>query len=464
MAETKPSSAAAPVAREFAEWAAALRPADIPDAVVRACADTVVDTLGLCYAARDTDYVRALRAAWPGQGECLVFGTGSRRDPASAAMINGTAAHGEDFDNTFEGCPVHSGTVVVPAVLAAAEAEGLSGAQALKGMAVGLEVMCRLGLAAQKGVHTAGFHPTAVLGTMGATAAVAAAADLTPRQATDALGIAGSMASGIIEYLADGSWTKRMHAGWAAQSGLRASAMGRAGFTGPATVFEGRHGLFHGFAPTVPCDVSVLTGELGTRWDAARVAFKPYACGTMAQPFVDCAVRLGRAGIAPDEVVEMVCEVGEGTVHRLWEPLALKQAPPTPYAAKFSTPYCIAVGFLRGDAGLAEYDDALIRDPAVLALAGRVRYEIDPADEYPRNYTGHIRVRLRDGRVVEERQPHLRGGARDPLTREQLVAKCRANLRHGGVAEGLARTIEQMADALRDDHRPLALAALEVGD
>ena len=234
----------APVAQTLARWIAGLEASHLPDSVVDASIDTVIDTYGLAFAARRSDYVTTLLASWTGAGDCTVIGSPQTCDAGTVAMVNGTAAHGEDFDNTFEGCPVHPGAVIVPAVLAAAEDRGLSGSDAMRGIAVGQEVMCRLALVVQKGVHAAGFHPTAVIGALGATAAVAAAARMPARATANALGIAGSMASGIIEYLADGSWTKRMHAGWAAQSGLRAAAMGQAGFEGPATVFEGEHGFF----------------------------------------------------------------------------------------------------------------------------------------------------------------------------------------------------------------------------
>ena len=436
-----------PIATELGAWLEELESTSLPRDVARACADTVIDTLGLSIAARDTDYVSALRESWTALGPCTVFGSDKRLDAASAAMINGTAAHGEDFDNTFEGCPVHWGAVVVPAVIAAAEAHRLSGPQTLIGLAVGGELMCRLGLLAQKGVHTAGFHPTAVLGAMGATAGVAAALRLTREQTANALGIAGSMASGIIEYLADGSWTKRMHAGWAAQSGIRAASMARAGFTGPATVFEGTHGLLHGFAPSVTPDFETLRGELGETWHVARTAFKPYACGTMTQPFIDCAKRLAER-VEAAAIVSLHCRVGEGTVHRLWEPIALKRKPPNPYAAKFSTPYCIAVGFVRGNAGLAEFTDEAVRDPAVLDMANRVSFEINPDDEYPRNYTGSISATLTDGSIVEELQPYMRGGSRDPMSREELVAKCAANIAYGGIDARVADTVAEFADSL----------------
>jgi 2-methylcitrate dehydratase PrpD len=419
------------VAEELAAGIAAVDPRKLPAAVRARCEETLIDVTGLCIAARGEDYVRSVLKACDDDGRCTAIGHQRTLGAAGAALVNGTAAHGEDFDDTFEGGPVHAGAVIVPAVLAACERHGGGGADVLAGMASGIEVMCRLGLVAPKMVHKAGFHPTAVFGAMGAAAAVGRALRLGPKQLVDALGIAGSMASGIIEYLAEGTSTKRMHAGWAAQSGLRAALLARAGFSGPRTVFEGVHGFFHGFANTLPKHYGALTDDFGTRWVMQSLAFKLYPCGTMTHPYIDCARRLG-ARLKADDVAEMVCEVGEGTVHRLWEPLAAKQAPNNGYAGKFSTPYCIAAGFLRGNVGLADFTDAAVREPAVIALAGKVRYEIDPDNPYPDNFTGHIRVTLRDRRVIEERQPHMRGGAHEPLTRKDIEDKFLLNARHGG--------------------------------
>ncbi len=350
----------------------------------------------------------------------------------SAALVNGTAAHGEDFDDTFEGGPVHSSAVIVPAVLAACERERLWGERLLVGIATGVELLCRLSLVAPKAVHRAGFHPTAALGAMAASGAVAAALGLPAAQCVAALGIAGSMASGIIEYLAEGTWTKRMHAGWAAQSGLRAALMARAGFTGPRTVLEGTHGFFKAFAPSVAPDFSQLLEGLGHEWVLPGIAFKPYACGTMTQPYIDCAIALAARGVAADDITDIICDVGEGTVHRLWEPLADKQHPASPYGGKFSTPYCMAVGFFDGRAGFAQFTEARLADQAVLRLAGKIRYAIDPDNEYPRNFTGHLRATLRDGQVIELRQPHMRGGAHAPLSDQELEAKFLDNATYGG--------------------------------
>jgi 2-methylcitrate dehydratase PrpD len=420
------------VAEKLVDRIQALAPERLPASLRARCEDLAVDVLGLCVTARNQDYVKATLAACDDDGPCTAFGHARTLSAAGAALVNGTAAHGEDFDDTFEGGPVHAGAVIVPAVLAACERHNPDGPSALLGIAVGVETMCRLGLVTPKLVHKAGFHPTAVFGAMAAAAGVGAALHLDRRQMIDALGIAGSMAAGIIEYLAEGAWTKRMHAGWAAQSGIRAALMAKSGFTGPRTVFEGTHGFFHGFAHTTDGRYDLLIGDFGARWVTEDLAFKLYPCGTMTHPYIDCARRLGARGIKAGDIKEMICEVGEGTVHRLWEPLADKQRPPNGYAAKFSTPYCIAEGFVHGNVGLGSFTDTAVKDQAVREVAAKVRYVIDPNNPYPDNFTGHIRAVMADGSVVEERQPHIRGGAHEPLTRQDIAEKFALCARHGG--------------------------------
>ncbi|HWT30108.1 MAG TPA: MmgE/PrpD family protein [Propylenella sp.] len=416
----------------LAEWGAGLTPADVPAAMAAKTEAILVDVVGLCLAARKADYVESvLRAAERGTHGAI--GHSARLSAADAALLNGTAAHGEDYDDTFEGGPVHSGAVIVPAVLAAAERENLPGGRILLGTAAGMEVLCRLGLVAPKAIHKAGFHPTAVLGSLASAFAVGVATGADARALRNALGIAGSTASGIIEYLGDGSWTKRMHAGWAAQSGLRAAAMGRAGFFGPAKVLEGEHGFFKAFAPSVQPMFQKLFDGLGERWIAETITFKPYPCGTMVQPYIDCARKLRADGLPIAEIASIHCRTSEGYVHRLWEPLELKRNPPTSYAAKFSIPFGIALGLVRGAAGLADFSDEAIADPALLDVSRRVSYEIDPDDPYPARFTGHIQVTLRDGRVLEARQGFMRGGVDAPLSREEVDEKFLANARYGGV-------------------------------
>jgi 2-methylcitrate dehydratase PrpD len=151
----------------------------------------------------------------------------------------------------------------------------------------------------------------------------------------------------------------------------------------------------------------------------------------MAQPYIDCARRLAAWGIQAEDIEEIVCEVAEGTVHRLWEPLADKQRPRNGYAAKFATPYLLATGFVHGGVGLGAFTEAAIRDAEVLALAAKVKFVIDPDNPYPNNYSGHIRASLKNGGVIEERQPHMRGGAQEPLSRQDVTEKFLLNAQHG---------------------------------
>ncbi|TCR67030.1 MmgE/PrpD family protein [Bosea sp. BK604] len=408
----------------------------------------LLDIAGLCVAARDTDYVRAAVASTASEGKATAIGHAGGLGPYDAALVNGTAAHGEDFDDTFEGGPIHAGAVIVPAVLAAAEHRGLSGEAVLRGVAVGTELMCRMSLVAPQAIHKACFHPTAVIGAPAAAAAVASALGLPPALISHAIGIAGSLASGIIEYLADGSWTKRLHAGAAAQAGIRAAFLAEAGFLGPATVIEGHHGFYRAFAPSKTPDFVPLLDRLGESWILETLAFKPYACGTMTQPFVDCAVALAKQGVKAEDIVSMECQVGEGTVHRLWEPLALKQAPPNAYAAKFSTPYCVAVGFMDGGAGLGQFTEERVAEAKVRALAAKVSYVINPADEYPRNFSGHIKATLTDGSVREMRQPHMRGGAHEPLSAADLLQKFHDNAAFGGWARERSDKVAAVLDEI----------------
>ena len=194
-------------------------------------------------------------------------------------------------------------------------------------------------------------------------------------------------------------------------------------------MFEGVHGLFHGFAHTTQGDYDALTGDFGARWVTDTLAFKPYPCGTMAQPYIDCARRLAARGIKAEDIAEIVCEVAEGTVHRLWEPLADKQRPRNGYAAKFAVPYLLATGFVHGGVGLGAFTEAAIRDARVLALAAKVKFVIDPrqslSEQLYRPYQGDPEGRQRD-RGAAAAFARRRAGAADPAGRHRQIRAQRA--------------------------------------
>ena len=422
------------VAEIFSDWARSVQFKDIPQSVKNKLNIIVMDSIGLMISAKNEPYIKSLVEALNEKGDCSLIGHNKKVSPFNASIINGTAVHGEDFDDTFEGTPVHVGAVMVPAMLAAAQAKNLSGNEFLKGLAIGSELICRLALVAPTAVHRQGFHPTAIFGAFGASIGISSALGSSSNQMVSSLGIVGSMASGIIEYLAEGTSTKRLHPGWAAGCGWQSANIGKSGFVGPRTVFEGTHGVFNTFAKTtIKPEFSYLTNELGSRWECQKLAIKPYACGTMAQPFIDCSIKLKPEISNINEIDRIVARVGEGTVHRLWEPLAEKQNPSSPYGAKFSVPYCIAVGLIDGQAGLKQFTEKRLQDPSLLNLASKVSYEINPDDEYPKNYTGDITIFNKNGTSISANQNCLRGGKLSPLKEEEVYKKFEENLKFSNV-------------------------------
>ena len=422
------------IAEVYSSWAESLQVEDIPKTVIEKLNIIVMDSIGLMVSAKNEPYILSLVDALSEMGDCNLIGHNKKVSPFNAAIINGTAVHGEDFDDTFEGTPVHVGAVMVPAMLAVAEAKNLSGLELLKGLAIGSELICRLALVAPTAVHRQGFHPTAIFGAFGSSIGISSSIGCSPEQMTSALGIVGSMASGIIEYLAEGTSTKRLHPGWAAGCGWQSANIAKSGFIGPRTVFEGTHGVFNTFAKTnIKPDFSHIINDLGDRWECVNLAIKPYACGTMAQPFIDCAIKLKNEISNIDEIDKIIAQVGEGTVHRLWEPLKEKQSPSSPYGAKFSVPYCVAVGLIDGEAGLKQFTHERLKDLNVIRLASKVTYEINPNDEYPKNYTGDITIYKKDGSIISANQNCLRGGKNAPLKREEINLKFEANLKFGNV-------------------------------
>lgn len=421
-----------PYSQAIGRFVCGLRLADIPQVVIDKAKLVLLDTLGVALASSTMDFgamVTRVAQALGGSPDSRLVGSTGKVAAANAVLANGTLAHGLDYDDTLEEAIVHTGCCAAVTALAVGEEAGADGRSVLEAAIAGTEVMCKIGLVAPGKFHARGFHPTALCSTFGAAAAAGKLYGLEPAQWSDAFGLCGSQSSGIIEYLADGTWTKRLHPGWSAHGGVIATLLARQGFRGPEKVFEGTHGFFHSFGGPNEYRFEKLL-ELGKHWETPRLTFKSYPCGSISHPYMDCALKLKQKYAAdPDEIVEVVCRTAEGPVHRLWEPLAEKQQPASSYGAKFSLPYCIAVMLIRGRVGLEEFTDEAIRDSSVLALAKKVRYELDPSIDYPRHFSGHVQIRLADGSVIEENQPHPRGGLEDPLPPEEIEAKFRANAR-----------------------------------
>ena len=439
-------------AERFAEWIAGLELVAIPPAVVAAAKLHLLDAWGCGLAASVLGVATAAREAARengGRGDASVIG-GGRLPASEAALANGMLCHGLDYDDTHSDAVCHVSAVMAPAAVAASEAAGASGAELLVALVAGNEVVTRIGMAAPAAFHRRGFHPTSVCGVFGAAAAAARLRALGRREIAHALGIAGSLAGGIFEYLADGSETKPLHAGAAARDGLVAAALAAHGATGPTTVLEGRFGLFAAFADLHEVDLEPALADLGNRWETPRIAFKPYpACHYVHAP-VDAAVTaLAGQHVDVDRIVEIVMRVPEPAVSLVLEPAPDKAQPRTPYDAKFSLPYSVAARLVRGSLDLNAFDERAIADPRVLSLARRVRYEITPFATFPRAFPGGARIRLVDGRVFEADLPYQRGGPENPMPAAEICAKFRANAR-AAIGDDGATVLEHAILALEE--------------
>jgi 2-methylcitrate dehydratase PrpD len=437
-----------PYSQAIANFILGLDLGQVPRAVTDKAKLVFLDTLGIALASSTMDFgqmVLRVASKLGGAEESRLIGSRTKVAGANAVLANATLAHGLDYDDTLEEAIVHTGCTAAVTALAVGEAVNASGRAVLEAAIAGTEVMCKVGLVAPGKFHARGFHPTALCSTFGAAAAAGKLSGLSRSQWMDAFGLCGSQSSGIIEYLADGTWTKRLHPGWSAHGGVIATLLAREGFRGPAKVFEGTHGFYQSFGGANDYRFEKLL-ELGKEWEIPRLAFKSYPCGSISHPYMDCALRLKQKYNPPlEKITDIVCRTAEGPVHRLWEPLADKQKPVSSYGAKFSLPYSIAVMLIHGRAGLAEFTDEAIQDHAVLNLAAKVRYLLDPAIDYPRHFSGHVKIVMADGTLLEENQPHPRGGYEDPLPPEEIAEKFRANARLALTADG----VEALLDSVR---------------
>jgi 2-methylcitrate dehydratase PrpD len=417
------------LARRLAEFAAALRFEDLPPEVVASVRLRTLDVVGIALAASAGETAPSVLGAlegWGTAGDCTVIGAKRTAAAPLAVLANGALAHSLDFDDTHALSITHASAVVVPVALALGEASGADGRAVVSAMVAGYESITRLGMAAPGVFHARGWHATGVCGSFAAALAAGRLERLDAGRLTAALGIAGSFASGVLAHLDDGSWVKRVHAGWAGHAGVVAAALARGGFTGPATILDGRFGLYPTFLGTAPDPAPFAT--LGRQWETPAIGFKPYPCCHYNHAYLDCALELRRAhALAADAIDEVECLVPAGQVPIVCEPREAKLRPRSTYDAQFSLPYSVASALLDGRVGLDTYTAERLAEPRRLALAARVVHAVDPASAFPRGFPGWVRVRLRDGRTVETRVPDGRGSVACPLPPEAIVEKFRDN-------------------------------------
>jgi 2-methylcitrate dehydratase PrpD len=415
-------------ASRIAEWTGALAYEDIPAEVVETAKLHLLDTIGCGLAAHALGVAtegRTAMAELGGVEQASVIGLDSALPAPNAAFANAMLCHGLDFDDTHSDSVAHISVVVCPASLSAGEAAGAGGRDVLAAIVGGNEVVTRVGMAASGQFHARGFHPTAVCGVFGAATAAARLAGVGADATASALGISGSFAGGLFAYLDDATPTKPMHPAWAAHGGLLAARLATLGAEGPPGVFENRFGLYDAFVGR-GVDLGAQLDDLGTRWETLRIAYKPYpACHFIHGSLGATAGLVGQ--LEADEVDEILVTVPEAAVALVLEPAAPKQAPRSEYEAKFSLQYSTAAMLVHGRVGVRTYSEGEIGDSRVLALAGKVRYEVKEYPSYPAAFPGGVRIRLRDGRVLEADAPYQLGGPENPMSADQVRAKFREN-------------------------------------
>jgi 2-methylcitrate dehydratase PrpD len=416
----------------------------LPPSARERAKDLVLDHLGVALrGSQQPSSAIALDAARRLNGDggvATVVGQNIRLRAPWAALANGTAAHAIELDDVTSESSLHPGVAVIPAALAVAEEQLATGVAFLEAVVSGYEATMRIGNALNAAsAYERGFHPTGVAGAFGATAAAARLLRLDAGTTARAFGIAGGMASGSLEYLSDGSWTKRLNPGWAAHAGIVAAQLASSGFRGPVTAIEGALGVLRAYS-----DAPVrerLAPRAEDDWALMNVSIKPYACCRYNHGLIDGVIKLvDQHRITPADVTRIRLGVLSAGAALVSEPIEAKRAPRNIVDAQFSAPFAAAVALTRHAAGIAEYTQANIDDPVIRELMARTDCVRDASldAEYPSRWPSWVEIELRGGRTVRARVDDATGEPANPITREDLVGKFR------GLAEGVIHLHEEL--------------------
>ncbi|MBI3043682.1 MAG: MmgE/PrpD family protein [Betaproteobacteria bacterium] len=356
------------------------------------------------------------------QGPCMVFGQRRTLPAAPAAMCNGTAIHGFELDDVIAAALVHPGTVIIPAVVAAAESVDASGANLLRGVVVGYEAMSRLSLALGTGPSERGFHKTSVVGPVAAAIAAGAVMRLPYDQLACAVGLACSTGSGVKSFAAGhgGGMVKRMHAGRAAEAGVRVAQLARRGFTGPASAIDGRMGLLEAFSGGSAAPEQ-LRRALGEEWALRDVWIKVFpTCGWIQGPAQLLLNLRGAQPLPTHRIKKVVIGTSAFAVKHNGNP-----SPSDTMEAQYSLPYCAALTLTGNPRDPEAYSLDAIRNPVLHDLARRVELKVDPESEaaYPRRVGSRVQLHLDNGEVRESATLDPHGSPADPCTDDEVIAK-----------------------------------------
>jgi 2-methylcitrate dehydratase PrpD len=408
-------------------FAARIRLGAVPPEVAGRARFLVLDLIGNIVRARHdaestTSFINAVRGMGMAAGNTGVFGDACRYTPAGAAFLNGALAHSLDFDDTHAAGSLHPGAAVIPAALAAGEMAGAHGSDVLAAIIAGYEVTCRIALALPAGEHyDRGYHPTATCGAFGAAAAAARVFGLDADGVSDALGTVLSQASGSLQFLANGAWTKRFQVGWAALNGLMAATLVREGFKGAAEALEGRHGFMRAYAPNPNPERAVQ--DLGTVWELMNTAVKPYPSCRYGHAGIDAALALREAhDLQVSEIESVRLGLSKSGMLLIGAPADKKQDPRNVVDGQFSGPFVIAAALVTGAMGWDSYQ--LLADPSVRSLLPKIECVFDPEieAEFPANMSGKLTIEAR-GQRFERKVVVPKGEPGNFLSEAELLGK-----------------------------------------
>jgi len=418
-----------PITRTLVFFSYALNSRDLSSEVVERTKYLLLDYLGVAIAgslSESSQPVYRMLSRSSATGPCTVIGTSSKASPEYAALANGTAAHSLELDDTHQAGSIHPGVVMFSTAIALSEIHPeISSAQFVPAIVAGYEVAARLGMALQPKYHyELGFHPTPTCGVFGAAVTAAKLMRLSEEQMLSAFGIAGSMAAGSLEFLADGAWTKRLHPGLAAQNGILAAKLAAEGFHGPATILEGRDGFL--WAYSRKAKPGLVTQDLGEHFEIMRTSIKPHACCRYMQASIDGLIELATAhDIYPEQVERIEVAVLEAGWPLVCEPRKRKYSPSNVVDAQFSMPYGAAVALTDRAAGLDQFAGDSFHSPEIKSLMGKVVLQKDKRIEknFPAEWPAIVQVQLKNGKQFKKRVRFPKGDPENPLTWPELSAK-----------------------------------------
>ena len=416
------------ITRTLAKFASNVNYEDLPPDVVDRAKYFCLDFAGVTLNGSTTDSAKAVVRALDDvgrSGPSTIVGTNKRALPEYAAMANGTAFHSIEMDDVNNEASLHPGVVAFPTALAMADIAPVSGKDFISAVVAGYDVIIRLGRALKPKEHYGrGFHPTGTCGAFGGAAVAARLLGLQGDDYTHALGIAGSQAAGSMEYLAQGTWTKRLHPGWSAHSGIWAALLARAGYSGPTTILEGRDGFLNAYSGDP--DPSLVLKDLGEEYQVTRTGVKPHACCRYNQGPIDCLLEIGKSNdFQAMDIEEVKIGVLSQGMRLVAEPVEAKRNPESVVDMQFSMPFAAAVALSYGSASLNEYAIGIPDRPEVRHIMDRVQCVTDPKldAQTPKLFPAWAEVRTSNGRTMRSELTYPKGDPENPVTWDEMRTK-----------------------------------------